>query len=121
MPKRIVALGVAGGMSIGCALLNPTAESFIKVKGAISDSDAHRPSGCVLEVATAGNGAVIRSFDVEPEFEKGFTAAPGFHEYYFTVRCPGWAGIKSKPYELGGARNASIPLDLGTFQLQERK
>ena len=121
MPRAIVSLGLAGGLFLGCARLNPTAESFIRVSGAISGSDADQPAACVLELITAGDGTVVRRFDVGLDFEKGFTAAPGFHSYYFNVQCPGWAGVRSQTYELGGARNASVPLDLGTFRLQKRE
>jgi len=98
----------------GCAgFINPTAESWVEVRGKVENVQAD--TTCTVRLLTE-KGRVIREQTVKPEFRRSFTIAPGDHKYYIGASCVGQPGsFKSEVYELG-ARTKE--LDLGSIILR---
>jgi hypothetical protein len=97
----------------GCVFLNPTAESWVEMRGKVENVQAD--TTCTIRLLTE-NGRVVREQAVKPEFRWTFTIAPGEHKYYLGVSCVGQPGsFKSKLYQLGARTNE---LDLGSILLK---
>jgi hypothetical protein len=97
----------------GCVFFNPTAESWVEMRGKVENVQAD--TTCTIRLLTE-NGRLVREQAVGPEFRRTFTIAPGNHSYYLGVACAGQPGsFKSKLYQLGARTNE---VDLGSILLR---
>jgi hypothetical protein len=106
---------------VGCALLHPATESWFAVKGKILVNNVEGPSDCVLELYRRAGDQKVQEISVSPEFQRSFVIAPGIHEYYMLIHCPGSSTYKTETYKLGSTRYIVNPLDLGEIQLTRSK
>ena|ERR1700674_4005588 len=102
----------------GCAALHPDRESAFSVRGTILTNDAHPPVSCVLEVYRKKGNRLVKQLEVPRRFERTVVIAPGVHEYYMAVSCPGSSTKVSATYKLGSVYYLSHPVDLGEINLK---
>jgi hypothetical protein len=93
-------------------------ESAFAVTGKIlAPNSVAAPSNCVLELYRSKDDHKVQEIEVDPEFKRSFVIAPGVHEYYMLVRCPGGWTHKTQVYKLGSNRYVINPVDLGEIRL----
>lgn len=107
----------------GCRLLDvvfhPGGESVFRVRGRLIPSESAKD--CVLELFESGSWTASQRRQIGPDFQQTFVIGPGFHKYYMVVTCEGpWLPHKTQEFELGGSRNFSDPIDLGTITLVKK-
>ena len=98
--------------------MHPGRESAFSVRGKILTNDPP-PASCLLEVYSKKGNRLVRSLDVPPKFERQVVVAPGVHEYYMVVSCPGNpAKARTGVYKLGNTYYLDHPVDLGEINLK---
>lgn len=122
MQKRlqVVSLFMAYMLLAGCAFSHAGRESAFAVKGKIIVAGAPETHlDCALELYRRKGDHKIQEINVGPNFERSFVIAPGVHEYYMVVRCPGGWTYKTPVYKLGSTRYVVNPVDLGEIRLTQ--
>src|SRR5258708_37173157 len=101
-----------------CAVVHAGRESAVSVRGRILTNDPP-PASCLLELYRKKGNRLVRWLEVPPKFERQFVVAPGVHEYYMVVSCPGsLAKVTTKVYKLGSVYYLNHPVDLGKISLK---
>jgi hypothetical protein len=102
---------------VGC-LSHAGRESAFAVKGKIiSPDNVQTPLNCALELHRRSDDRKVQEVEVNQEFKGSFVIAPGVHEYYMVVRCPGGWAYKTQVYQLGSNRYIINAVDLGEIRL----
>lgn len=111
----VILLGLATSASAAACggFLHPATESAVTVHGRVAGVPT--AATCSLRLVNK-NGTVARELTIAPDFQRGMTIAPGQHEYYIEIGCPGQpGGFRSQVYTLGGMRE----IDLGAIVLKD--
>ena len=97
--------------------MHPGRESAFSVRGTILTNDAHPPVSW-LEVYRKKGNRLVKQLEVPRRFERTVVIAPGVHEYYMAVSCPGSSTKVSATYKLRSVYYLSYPVDLGEINLK---
>lgn len=101
----------------GCVFFHPARESWFEVRGKVLVNNLEASSDCVLELYRRKGDEKVREINVSPEFQRSFVIAPGIHEYYMLLHCPGSSTYKTQTYKLGSTYYIAHPVDLGEIHL----
>jgi hypothetical protein len=118
--KIVISLALCLSVA-GCAFLHPARESAVAMKGKILVNNLEESSNCALELYRRDGNRKVQEISVSPEFQRSLVIAPGIHEYYMLVHCPGTPIYKTETYKLGSTRYMVNPLDLGEIHLTRSK
>ena len=124
--KKGAWLFLAMGMLAGCVI----GDGFVFFEGKVISEQGEPLQGCELALFLEGDeldfGLARRRVyitSIEPEFKDGFAISPFKKNYYFAVRCPGYATpYKSDIYAFGGGAYFELPgerLDLGMIVMRK--
>jgi len=105
----------------GCAFFHPMRESSFAVRGRVLVNSAEPPSNCVLELYRRKGDRKVQEVSISPDFQRSFVIAPGVHQYYMLVHCPGSSTYKTETYKLGSTRYLVNPINLGEIHLTRLK
>ena len=93
------------------------AEGGFRVRGRIMVDGVPPRDICSVKVFRADTQAQVKDLAVGAEFEKSVIVAPGSHDYYFEVSCPGTQTFKSSAHTVTGAKQYKTPIELNTVSL----
>jgi|SRR5580704_842743 hypothetical protein len=101
-------------MAAGCAVR----DNAFRVRGKVETLQG-TTGNCTMAVYRADSGTLVSKKNINVEFQTSVVIAPGVHDYYLTILCPGSSTVyKSPVFSFGTAGQYEHPLDLGTVSLK---